>query len=272
MNSILVATDFSAASDNAVFYAAGLARQLKTTLTLLHISEPVIAYGDVPVVVPADEMMAGATNSLNQLKQELLAANNDILDIKTECLSGSFFVELEEVCTKIKPLAVVMGSQGKTAAEAIFFGSNTVYAMKHLNWPVLAVPAGARFSPIRTIGLACDLKEVRHTVPVRAIQALVNQLDAQFHVLNAGSKESYDPEAVFGSVELEELMRSISPRFHFVESNDPDTGIFKFAKELAIDLLLILPKEHHFFDRLFHKSHTKAFVQNSPVPVMAIHQ
>ncbi|MBK8610684.1 MAG: universal stress protein [Chitinophagaceae bacterium] len=60
-----------------------------------------------------------------------------------------FFHELKEVCERVKPYTVVMGSQGKTAAEHILFGSHATHAIKDLEWPVITVPPNAKYTTIK---------------------------------------------------------------------------------------------------------------------------
>jgi hypothetical protein len=185
---------------------------------------------------------------------------------------GSFFAELKDVCKSVTPYAVVMGSQGTTAAEHLFFGSNTVYTMKHLAWPVITVPEGVIFSSIKRIGLACDFKNVVDTMPVNEIKRLVHDFKAELHILNTGSEKEFKPGVVFESGLVQEMLGTLKPDYHFITNENTDLGIIDFAEKNHIDLLIVFPKRHNLFDKIMHKSHTKQLVLHSYVPVMALHQ
>jgi hypothetical protein len=103
---------------------------------------------------------------------------------------GVFYQELKKLCIHLNPYVVVMGSQGSTATERLFFGGHTVYAMKHLDWPLITVPKGATFSAIKKIGLACDFEDVVETTPISDIKKLVNDFGAELHILNTGKTKS----------------------------------------------------------------------------------
>jgi nucleotide-binding universal stress UspA family protein len=184
---------------------------------------------------------------------------------------GLFFEELKTVCERINPYAVVMGSQGTTAAERLFFGSHTVHAMKHLVWPLLTIPPQVRFSSIKKIGLACDFNKVVDTTPVDEIKTLVNDFHAELHVLNTGKKEVFKPELVFESGLLQEMLVALKPEYHFIATDNTDEGIMNFAEKNHIDLLVVLPKRHGLLEKLLLKSHSKQLVLHSHVPVMALH-
>ena len=271
MKTILVATDFSPAALNAVNYAADMAAAINGDLYLLNICQVPIGYAEVPVIVNLDELMNEAKIEINKLKDELTHKTGNGLQIKTEVREGAFFQQVKNVCELIKPYTVVMGSQGTTAAERMFFGGHAVNAMKNLEWPLITVPQGSRFSAIKKIGFACDFTEVIDTTPVDEIKMLVNDFNAELHVLNTGKQSEFNPDTVFQSGMLQEMIGSLNPNYHFIASENIDDGIIDFAEKNNIDLLLVLPKRHSLFEKLVHKSHTKQLVLHSHVPVMALH-
>jgi nucleotide-binding universal stress UspA family protein len=153
----------------------------------------------------------------------------------------------------------------------LFLGGHAVHAMKNLSWPLITVPAGASFSAVKKIGLACDFHEVIDTTPVEEIKMLSRDFNASVHVLNTGKKNAYDPEIVFQSGMLQEILAPLKPEYHLINDENTDAGIMDFAEKNNIDLLIVLPKRHSLMDQLIHKSHTKQFVLHSHVPVMALH-
>lgn len=272
MKTILVATDFSPAALNATNYAADMALAINADILLLHVYQIPVIYLEVPVAMNEEDMMQQAEKDTNEVKKELTLKTNGKLNIQTEVRMGIFFPELKTVCERIKPYAVVMGSQGTTATEHLLFGSSAVYAMKHLMWPLITVPPEATFNLLKKIGLACDFDNVVDSTPLDEIKMLVNDFNAELHVLNTGKKEVFNPEIVFESGVLEEMLVPIKPNYHFITNQNTDEGIMNFVEKNHIDLLVVLPKRHDLLNKLIHKSHTKQLVLHSHVPVMALHQ
>lgn len=272
MKTIIVATDFSPAAKNAAVYAWDMARVIKADLYLLHSFQMPVSYSDVAIMMSVDEMQHIAEADMQQFISSLKELRGEDIPLRHEVRMGAFFQELTDVCNSIKPYAVVMGSQGTTGAERFFFGSHAVHAMKHLPWPLITVPPGAKFGAIRNIGLACDFNKVVDTIPVEEIKQLLTDFKAELHVLNIAKKEDFDPEVVFESGLLQEMLDGVPPHYHFITNENTDAGILEFAEKNAIDLLLVLPKRHGLLERLTHKSHTREFVLHSHVPVMALHQ
>lgn len=271
MKKILVATDFSLSATNAVNYAADMAMSINAGLLLLNVVQTPIGYSDLPIVLNLEDLMRSSENDMDNLKKELLLKTAGKIIIETEVGMGGFFEELKTVCERIKPYAVVMGSQGKTAAEHLMFGSHAVHTVKHLAWPVITVPPNAAFTAVKKIGLASDLTKVIETTPFEKIKMLVNDFNAELHIINTGKKEIFDADIVFESGLMQEMTLALKPTFHFIDNENTDEGIMDFAEKNEIDLLVVLPHRYNLLESIFHKSHTKQLVLHSHVPVMAIH-
>jgi nucleotide-binding universal stress UspA family protein len=272
MKTILVATDFSQAANNAACYAADMAKSIDANVYLLHVYQVPAIYLEVPVAVSETGMHQDLELEMNKLIKRLHQLTGGKLSIDYELRMGVFFPELQSVCKRLHPYTVVMGSQGSTAALRMLFGSHSIYTMKHLSWPLITVPLRASFTAIKKIGLACDLEEVENTIPVEEIKTLVHDFNAELHVLNTGSMEQYNANSVFESAELEALLKPVKPQFHFIAHDNIDAGVLEFADKNNIDLLVTIPKRHSLLDELIHKSHSKQMVLHSHVPVMALHQ
>jgi nucleotide-binding universal stress UspA family protein len=272
MKTILIATDFSQAALNAANYAADMALAIDANIILLHAYQIPVIYLETYVAVIEGDMTQDTKKTMVQLKNHLAKKTGGKLNIQTEIRQGVFFSELKTLCEKINPYAVVMGSQGTTAAEHLFFGSHAVFAMKHLRWPLITVPPKVKFASIKEIGLACDFNKVVDAVPVDEIKMLVNDYNAKLHVLNISRKEGFNPDVVFQSGLLQEILKPLKPQYHFISNKNTDEGIMNFAEKNHIDLLITLPRRHGLLKRLIHKSHTKQLVLHSHVPVMALNE
>jgi nucleotide-binding universal stress UspA family protein len=272
MKTIVVATDFSPAALNAANYATDMALVINANILLLHIYKLPAGYNGVPLTVNVEDIRKTADNNIDELKAQLIQKTGNKILIETKIRLGSFFQELQAVCVGVHPYAVIIGSQGSTAAERLLFGGHAVYTMKHLMWPTITVPQGVAFSNVKKIGLACDFDAVLDTTPVEEIKLLVNDFNAELHVLNTGKKDELDPGVVFESGLLHEMISGLNPKYHFITDEKTDESIMEFAEEHHIDLLIVLPKRYGLMEMLIHRSHTKNLVLHCHVPVMALHQ
>ena len=273
MKTILVATDFSLSAINAANYAADMALAINADMLLLHVYQIPVSFSEIPVTMTEEYITEDTEKELNKLKEQLIRKSGGKLNIQTEIRMGLYFYQaLKTVCEYVKPYIVVMGSQGTTGSEHMFFGSHTVYAMKYLLWPLITVPPGSTFSSIKKIGLASDFDKVVSTTLFDDIKTLVNDFNAELHILNTAKKQVFNPDAEFESDLLEVMLVPLQPGYHFITNENVHEGIMDFAEKNHIDLLIVLPRHYGLLDNLFHKNHTKQLVLHCHVPVMALHQ
>jgi nucleotide-binding universal stress UspA family protein len=276
MKTIVATTDFSPMSLTAVDYAADMACSINANLSLLHVCLLPMTYSEVPY--PAENitsLMDGAEERMLQLKNDLIKRTAGKIKILTEVRTAATVVaEIEDYCETQKPYAVVMGTQGSTAFERVFLGSNTIGAMKHLSWPLIIVPPEAKYISIKKIGLACDLKKVDDSIPFKEIRSLTKEFNAELHVLHISTEngKAYTVETMVESRSLQNMLDDLHPVYHFINDKDIEVGLIKFAEDNQLDLLIVVPKKHNIIDQLFHKSRSKKLVLHAHVPVMAVHE
>jgi nucleotide-binding universal stress UspA family protein len=274
MKTIIIPTDFSPAANSAVHYAVDMALAINAEILLLHVYTIPIAIGDVPVaLLSVDELKQAAENNINQLKQSLEHVTSAKVKISAEARLGNTIDELEEVCDRVQPFAVVMGTTGSSSVERTLFGSNTLTAIKHLTYPVICVPKGKEYGKgIQKIGLACDFKEVLETIPVTAIKDFVKEFHGQLFVLNVNYEDNQVSPAPEQSTLLHEAFEELQPEYHFITRKDLEAGVNDFAEKNNLDLVIAIPKKHKLLEGLFKKSATKQLVFESHVPVMCVHE
>lgn len=270
MKTILVATDYSDASLNAANYAIEVAKQINASIHILHVYQLPVSYGDLSAAVASGEIEEDALISMKSFQLKLFNKNSAGFTITSEVQLGDFLSELEKTCKKINPYFVVLGLRKSSAFKRFFLGSQAIYALQHLECPLLLVPEHASFRHLKKVGVACDLMQVTETLPVEKVKLLVEDFGAELHVVNAATNTQNNPHTILESDILREILEQIKHEYHFIESEDIDKGITDFAASEAIDILLVMHKKHDFFERLFLTSHTKEIALMSKVPVMVL--
>ena len=266
MKTIIAPTDFSSISYNACLYAAKMAEDIKAELVLLHVMELPIAVAEFPVTEDVfDELTM--EEELKKLKNKLIVETSDNVKIETKNILGSVEHEINELCKKTKPFAVIMGTHSYSIIDRFFIGSATVYSAKHLHNPVLIVPTGAKYNPIKKIALASDLKDI-YEIPVQEIEMIVKQFDAELEIFYVSKNREDISKHTVESLLLDHRLLNLNHHFYFIEDEDIMLGITSLAKKHEIDVLIVIPKKHG----AFHKSQSKDFIFYSDVPVMAIHK
>ncbi|HYC39660.1 MAG TPA: universal stress protein [Chitinophagaceae bacterium] len=275
MKTIIVPTDFSDVANNATRYGLEMAKAIGGSAMLLNVFQVPVSITDVPVaLVSVDELQDSAEKRLAEAKQEAEHITGGQVKIYTEAVLGNVVDELENICNRIPPFAVVMGTRGAAGIERVLFGSTTLSAIRHLTWPVICVPPEKQFGDgIHKIGFACDFRDVVETTPTEFIKSFVREFGAELHVLNVDYKEKhFQPDTPEQSALLHTMLEDANPRYHFISHRDIEDGLNEFSDKNQLDLLITIPKKHKLLQGLFKTSSTRQLVFHSHIPVMCIHE
>jgi nucleotide-binding universal stress UspA family protein len=270
MKPLIVPTNFSASSVNAAKYAASMALAMETDLYLIHVLQLPASNAEVPLTEEIFEgMQQSGEQELENLKLELQKQTKGGVNIFTLLEMGSVENQVVEFCKRKAPFAVVMGIK-KGSAERFLFGSNALFAISHLQYPLFVIPEGTSFQSLRKIVLAYDLSSWNKNIPVSYLKELQQIFHADFDVLNINTKKIEDLQSNQEFLFIKDMLYDLRPTYHFKFANTVEEGINKFLGENNADLLLLLPKHHSIFE--FHKSLTKKMAMNAGLPVMTIHE
>ncbi len=272
MQKIIVATDFSEVAHNAVQYACSLAQDFDAAVTIVHSFIVPVAFSDTPMpLMPVDEAKQIAEERVQKMLEDLRHGFPD-LQVDTRILYGSIVDCLEEMVEKEQPWMVVLGNSGADN-NALWLGSNVLTALKTMKCTVMAVPSGVTYRRPAHLCFACDFKNIADHLQTENLMHLVRSTSAKLHVLNVDfQNKNYDSEMMLESTELHAALKPLDPVYHYVEQEDVEEGIESFVAANQMDWLIIVPHKHSFFERLFHKSHTREIMKVVTVPLVALHE
>lgn len=277
MKTLVVPTDFSSVSVNAMNYAVDMAQAINAGIVLLHVYNVPVSFTDSPVspvsTVSIEEIKRTSEERLQELKKNLVTVTAGKVEIFTEARLGETIEELQQICSSVEPLAIIMGSHGATGLERLIMGSTTLTAIRHLKCPVIVVPPGTTYHGIRKIGLACDFENIVQSTPVDYIKNIVREFGADLYVLNVQDiEQDYLEDAVMDTAYLDAMLEDVSPKYVQLTGKDVVESINSFAEHNNLDLVMVIPKKHRFIDSLFHKSQSRELITHAHIPIVSIHE
>lgn len=271
MPEIIAATDFSDIAENAVRYACNLALSCDASVIIAHSFIIPVAFSDTPMpVMPVDEGREIAEEKMTDLVQKMQAEFPN-LPLTGKVMYGDIVDSLlEYIEDEVQPWLIVLGNSDVDDDSAMWLGSTVMNALKNMPYPVMAVPPGVSYKPVRKICFTCDVKHVTNHLPSQQILSFIAETKAELHVLNVGhNNEGITADTIMENEELHMYLAAANPQYHFVDNKDTDAAIQNFIEANQVDWLLAIPHKHSFFE--FHKSHVKAMVRMTHIPLIALH-
>ncbi len=140
VKNVLYATDFSAASESALPYAAAVCRKLGSTLHVAHVlsdTAPLLMSGGIDYIAMVDLCENANTLALEQL-QKVIAPVCEIPH-RTYVRHGSVWPNLSRIISESEIDLIVIGSHGRTGLGKLLLGSVAENILRHSPCPVLTV-------------------------------------------------------------------------------------------------------------------------------------
>ena len=260
MINVIVPLDFSETSFNAAEYAADMYADRKDMNIILY------------HFYAAGEDKTNAQKFLNSLKDKL---SSRVPNMEIALESGANFIDSLSAFSHAKrAYMIIIGLTGKTPLAQRFSGSNTIKISERNGCPVLVVPKDAVFNKIKNVLIASEMKSVEETPALLAVKRVLHDFKPALHILNVDSSHYISLTSEFKQErdKMESLLAEFSPEFYFMRLFDFHESINLFARDKHIDMIIIAPKHHSFYEKLFKTMHTKNMIYQSKVPVLAVHE
>lgn len=274
MKTFLIPTDFSESAAIAIKYAAAMAAQVKAEKLILYNT-----YAAPPVTTSDMSFSFVEMDGLRKLSAEELQKSMELAvslcpaSVQVEALSDYGFIEqqINDAVQKEHADLIIMGVEDISALEEVLAGSSAMHIMHHTQTPVLMVPPGAQWQPVKNVAWACDYKNLGKTTPVWSIRPFLQATGARLHVVH-NDPEHKQSEAVLtaGQQQIREWFAGNEVTFALVEQKDLKEAINQYVAANQIDMLIAVPKKHNWLEGLFAPSHTKQLAVGAHIPVLCV--
>lgn len=260
MKKILLPTDFSTNSWNAIKYALNLFKDEECNFNLLNTYTPLIYNIEYMEVSTAqfglvDAMKETSKNGLEKLQKRIEEEFKNSKHTFTKISSFNTLTnEIKELHEGHAMDFIVMGTKGATGAKEILLGSNTIHVIKNAKCPVLAIPSDFSFEIPHEILFPSDYNidfQIKH---VQSILDIAKIYHSKINILNVSFGYDLASNQVLNKQKLEKYFKKTTCAFHSVNHNSVEEAITKFQLNAPVNLLVMINNKHSFFENLFFKS------------------
>lgn len=276
MKRILLPTDFSENSWNAIRFALELFRGEDCEFHILHTYTPMIFQVEFVLIGPAQHGLGDAIRQVAEGKMENLLEKiekdfkNPKHSFETSCVFSTLITEIKTITQSIPIDYVVMGTKGATGAKEILFGSNTVQVFKNIKCPVLAIPDNFDFERPLEILFPSDYEVSFKERHIKPILNLASAYSSRINILHVSYGFPLTPQQIDNKDLLEKYFRGVAHMFHELRNENITDAIDEFQMNNKINMLVMINNKHSFFENLFFKSTLNQIGFHLNVPFLVI--
>lgn len=270
INQIVFPTDFSENAQEALPFAAEIAKKAGAELVLFHSSQ---ATSDLAPNFKdsREKTIENISRYFDELISELRKEDSfTSIKISTTLQTGQASTSLLNQIAKDKPGLVVMGTRGESNNRNVIFGSVTTNIIQKSEVPVLAVPNGSTPN-FKNIIFTTDCKQGDIAALEQTID-FAKLFDSAIDILHITENKDFENELRFRG--FRDLVNSrISYNnldFHIRHEEDFFPGIADFISEQSSSLLVMVRYEKTFWERLTDRDHSKEMAFYSDIPMLML--
>lgn len=274
MKKILVPTDFSEPSENALEVAASIAKKHNAEIVVLHmmgLSDAVVTKNESREVFEAMYYMRLAEKRFEDLLNKDYLKGLTVSDIVH---NYTVFGEINKIAMDMNIDLIVMGSHGTTGLKEVFVGSNTEKVVRTSEIPVLVIKhRSENFNPKQGV-FACDFLE-NSIGPYKRAKRMFDTLGIEMEMLYvnlAGDFRSTREieKRILKFLTDAEVDNPLSTLNKVVQYNDysVEAGIFAYSQVTNADIIALPTQGRRGLAHFFSGSIGEDVVNHSDLPVM----
>ncbi len=274
---VLVPTDFSDHSHNALSYAHMLFQEVAVEFTLFHAYEASV----LQLVGNKSPIRLGTIyKSLKEQSLKKLRELKAVIESRNEIKNHTYIIKIYEghlregieIFTSSDYDFIIMGSKGATGLKEIFIGSVTHSIVSiHQEIPLLIIPEKARFRIPDNIGFATDFTRDYSKKELTPLITLINLWKSTVRMVEVYGVPDLSPKQKDHLQHLESLLMDVHYKFHIIpEFSSLENCINIFNEELEIDLMVLIDYPKNFLERFMREHVIKKMTFHTTLPFLIL--
>ncbi|MBQ0734799.1 universal stress protein [Aquimarina celericrescens] len=277
MKNILLPTDFSDNSKNAINYAMEFFKKELCTFYVLNVQKASSYTTDDLMAAPAntsihESVLSDVKKKLNILVDQLKSSYSDENYTFHTITDYDIFTDaINQTVTSKNIDLIVMGTNGATGAAEVVFGSNTLNVIRKVDCPVIAIPQGYTFKQPKIILYTIDEMDHFNTDGIEPLMDTLIKYKSSLRILKIKEDDTVTVADFDDKKHMKEFFKNINHTFHSIVNVPIALAINSFVQIMDIDLTAMFIKRETFMERFFKGSETSKISYGTRVPLLIMH-
>lgn len=276
MRKILIPTDFSENSLNAIKYATELFKHGPCEIFLLYaysdeVYEAKVRFADTAFDHLKAEAHKRAGESLVELKRQVVTHSpNPKHTVHTMAEFALLVDSVNDLVESENIDVVVMGTKGKTADKEITFGSNTLQVIKYVKCPVLAIPSVYGDVHPKNILFPTDFQLPYKRRELKLLANISKFFASRIDFLYVSKFPGLSLRQQDNKTFLEASL--VENQVTFIHKNDGEvtTAINDHIRENPTDMLVMVNTRHSYLENILYQSTIEKIGLHIDIPFLVM--
>ncbi|APY00497.1 universal stress protein [Lacinutrix venerupis] len=276
MIKIIIPTDFSETSKNAIYYALELMKYEKCDFTIVHAYATEV-YNNTEELSRdyfekyRDKIKQEADSKLQKIITQMLEKSpNPRHNYKSISIFNSIVESVNDLIKKEEADLVVIGTKGKTNNVNNAFGSNTINLIKYVNCPILSVPLSYKDMHPKHILFPTDYNIPFNKRAFKLVSNIAKNYVCKIHFLYVSTLKKMSYRQEDNKAFLSYCFKDNFIDFFQLPEIDVVKTIEKTIETKNIDLLVMINHRQSYLENMLKNSKIENLELNIKIPFLVL--
>jgi len=276
VKAILLPTDFSTNSLNAIDYAVELFKNETCEFYLINIQKASSFVSDDLMTMSSSAtiyqtLIDAARKSIKNIIIKVENKYDNKLHKFYSIVDYDNFIDgINQICEAKQIDLIVMGTKGASGAEKVIFGSNTVRVMQRCKTPVLAIPNGCAFEGIEHIAFSSNYSTLYKNEELQPLVDILSLYNSKIDILHLTSEKNLSQEQENNKAFLDFCFNNVTHEFIDLDKDDIFKIVQNYISVNNIKMLAMMGRKHSFLERLFNRHLVETFAFKIDIPFLVM--
>ena len=279
MKNILIPTDFSENSWNAIKYALEFFTDKSCNFYLLHVTLLTnYSTSDSPIFptntsVEKTILKQAKSSLITLLKKINKLPKNKKHHFYTQSTYNFFIDAIRNQIEEKNIDLIVMGTKGASGLNEVIMGSNTGDLITQVKCPVLIIPEDTTFKAPKEIAFPTDYNIYYQHEILNHITEFSKMFDSTIRVLHITKKKEELTEFQQENKQfLHTYLVDEKHSFHTLTNRKIEQGIQCFVESREVDMIIMIAKNVNLFQRILFKPLVEDISYHTEIPFLVLHE
>ncbi len=275
MKNVLIPTDFSENSWNAIYYALNFFKKERCSFYVLHVNST--KNSSSPTYL--EEIDIRKPNSSKKQLEELLDRieaefpENKKHHFYTLFDTNFFITSIRKHIEEKKIDLIVMGTKGATDKNDLIIGSNTANVIVKVPCNTLIIPEKATFNGLKEVAFPTDFSLAYGIEALQPLSEILEINHAGLHLLHFSKKGAeLNGNQLANKEMMEDYFSKPKPSFHFLVNKEAEDAVQEFTDNKAIDMMVMMAKNLNYFQQILFHTKMEKSSYHTEIPLLVLHE
>lgn len=260
MNNILVPLGTSSSAYETLQYAIDFATDFGANVYIMDVFNFSMGAGALGKV--EDKVVK---SSKERAKEVVGRVDTKGLDIKIASYNGEMVDGLKELKQELNIDLILLAPRSNEVNEEVYLGNTSGKIVKQTNLPVLIIPKGISYKPLKNILVAFKSGVLKRSKILHPLISIRNKFQSQIDLLLVKTP-GYEEDDLQINTALLDLSKNVT----ITENQTTYLGVLEHFQGKQPDLLCVFRRKRGFFKKLWEKSTILKSEFFAPVPVLVL--